>query len=1088
MKYNKAVNLVAIFILLLSVSVFAVSDPEVQKIADAMPDKPVVQPTAQRTMLVFSLCNGFKHSSIPYWKQALDVMSKKTGAFKVVHSDDMSVFSADSLKQFDAICLNNTTHLKPDSAQQQAILDFVKSGKGLVGIHAATDNFYEWPAGMEMMGGVFKGHPWGAGGTWAMKLDEPDHPLMKSFKGQNFKIKDEIYRTEAPLYSRENQRVLMSLDMSDPTTKNAKGVRPDDMDTGITWIKRVGKGRLFYCSLGHVHAVTWNSAVLEHFLAGIQYAMGDLKVDDRIPGEEDKVDALVSKLKEYDWDSSRLPLTELHRFIVNKQYDPQGLRMIEGKLLEALASGLSPAASDFVCRELSIIGTEASVPTLSNMLAEVKTSSQGRYALERIPGKSVDAALIEQLNRTEDESIQIGIVTSLGVRGSEAVVKPMTDIAKGDDQDAALAAIQAIGAIGTEKAADALMGIKVADSALKNRLMDAMLVCAEKTAENGDKNTALAIYRKLYTKRYPSVIQAAALKGIAQVDPMQAKLLVPQAMKSDDVAVQTAAIMILSTTEDVWLLKGSSKSFDGLDNQAKIRLITALSENPKRIGKEITEKATSSKDTAVRVAAYGGLINLGDAGSVELLAGAIINASDRDESSAAKDALYRISGKGVNEAVLAGITSDLDEKIRVELIRAAVERQIVGTTDILFKTAYSDSRRISSESVAGLQSLGQAGDIPQLLDLMVAKPKSSTENAMVVVAGKIADQHQRAGAIIAKYPTVEDPAAKVSMLRVMGKLGDKHSIALLKQAYASSDAAISQGAFRAMADWPGSDFVAEMKQLAAEGEDAKTRILAFRAYVRMLSDSNAGTNQIVDDLIAAFKMAEQVNEKKLVVSALGKFGNNQSLQFLKEAYADSQLKAEAEVSLVDVCKQTAKQNTSAAKAVLQEVLENTSNESVKKNAELVLDEIKKYDGFVLGWKVSKVYSAKDKDGNSLFDMAFGPEKNGSRGKWQSAEPFLNPGKPGIYNLLKLKQSNDCVVYLKKSLLSDQDKEVTFGIGSDDAVKVWVNGKLVHRNNATRPVIPGQDKVKVQLIKGENPVLVKVVQKAGNWGFCMRLND
>ena len=73
----------------------------------------------------------------------------------------------------------------------------------------------------------------------------------------------------------------MSLDMSDPTTRNAEGVTPpDDMDTGISWIKSVGKGRLFYCSLGHNPQITWDKPILEHYLAGIQYAMGDLKVDD----------------------------------------------------------------------------------------------------------------------------------------------------------------------------------------------------------------------------------------------------------------------------------------------------------------------------------------------------------------------------------------------------------------------------------------------------------------------------------------------------------------------------------------------------------------------------------------------------------------------------------------------------------------------------------------------------------------------------------------------------------------------------------------------------------------------------------------
>jgi uncharacterized protein len=177
-----------------------------------------------------------------------------------------------------------TLPLSPDQTPElcKSLMDFVKGGKGVIGIHAATDSFYTryvWPEGQEMWGGKFSGHPWTAGRTaWAIKIDEPEHPLMASFKGQGFKIVDEIYRTEPPLYSRSKQRVLMSLDMGDETTK-ARSQKPSDADTGISWIKDFGNGRVFYCSLGHVHDVTWTPAVLEHYLRGIQFALGDLKVD-----------------------------------------------------------------------------------------------------------------------------------------------------------------------------------------------------------------------------------------------------------------------------------------------------------------------------------------------------------------------------------------------------------------------------------------------------------------------------------------------------------------------------------------------------------------------------------------------------------------------------------------------------------------------------------------------------------------------------------------------------------------------------------------------------------------------------------------
>jgi type 1 glutamine amidotransferase len=261
---------------------------EYAKILEAMPDTAVATPKKPRQMLVFWRCEGFYHRSIPVVNEALRLMGQKTKAFTVTMvTDDYSVFTPERLAMFDIICLNNTTNLKFDPEKTpdrcRALMDFVRSGKGLVGVHAAADNFNQWPEAMEMMGNRFTGHPWGGGGTWAIKLDEPDHPLLAPFKGKGFKINDEIYRTDAPLYSRDKFRVLMSLDMNDPTTRNVRDFRPGDEDVGISWIREVGRGRLFYCSLGHNNHLFWNPAILEHYLRGIQFAAGDFEVPVNVP-------------------------------------------------------------------------------------------------------------------------------------------------------------------------------------------------------------------------------------------------------------------------------------------------------------------------------------------------------------------------------------------------------------------------------------------------------------------------------------------------------------------------------------------------------------------------------------------------------------------------------------------------------------------------------------------------------------------------------------------------------------------------------------------------------------------------------------
>jgi type 1 glutamine amidotransferase len=497
---------------------------EIKRIEEAMPSKPTVEPAKPRKLLVFWRCEGFYHACIPVANKALEIMGKKTRAFEATFTDDYSVFTRENLRKYDAICLNNTTGLKFNPVQTpercKALMDFVKSGKGIAGIHAATDNFNEWPEAREMMGGKFTGHPWGGGGTWAIKIDEPGHPLMAAFEGKGFKIKDEIYRTDPPLYSRGKQRVLMSLDMSDPTTRNVDGFKPTDSDTGISWVKTLGKGRVFYCSLGHNNDIFWNPAVLQHYLDGIQFAFGDYRVDTKpMPlgssGKGSEMEQLLEKVKTYDWGQSRVALTDLSELIRKAHGDSAELKKIEQGLLGVLKSDAKYAGKQYACRELSIIGTEESVPTLGKMLTDPELADMARYALERVPGKAVDRALRRALRSTSGKT-KIGIVNSLGERRDRRAVAALSKLVSESDKAMAAASASALGKIGGSEAAKALAKAKDQGSGkLKMVVLDAYLRCADQFAAEGNKKEALAIYRQLYKQDQPQLIRTAAMRGIA---------------------------------------------------------------------------------------------------------------------------------------------------------------------------------------------------------------------------------------------------------------------------------------------------------------------------------------------------------------------------------------------------------------------------------------------------------------------------------------------------------------------------------------------------------------------------------------------
>ena len=316
MYRNVLIGLTVVFLLLAVVTAAragnrgkVLTEAEVKKISDAMPTDAPAAPAKARRVLVYSKCGGFYHGSIPYGNKAFEVMGDKTGAFEAVVSDDLSLLMPDRIKTFDAIVFNNSTgemfkpslpkkpnqkrikdeakykaalaqwekdvakaKASPDSSEavRKSFLDWLSNGGAVIGSHAATDT-KGWDEFCKIMGGQFSGHPWNM--LVPVKNDDPANPINAAFGGKGFEVADEIYQFNKGFYSRENARVLLSLDMSKLTKPGGR----KDNDYAVSWIKTYGKGRIFYCSLGHRPEIYANPAVLKHYVAGIQWAMGDLK-------------------------------------------------------------------------------------------------------------------------------------------------------------------------------------------------------------------------------------------------------------------------------------------------------------------------------------------------------------------------------------------------------------------------------------------------------------------------------------------------------------------------------------------------------------------------------------------------------------------------------------------------------------------------------------------------------------------------------------------------------------------------------------------------------------------------------------------
>ncbi len=261
-------------------------------IEQAIPGKAVVSPETPGRLLIFNM-HKWKdeirpgHPSVPYANYMLHMMGRKTGAFEAYFSNDTMVFQNDILNQFDAICFNNTAGvLFVDPVLRNNLLEYVYSGKGFFGIHAAGATFCQWPVYDqfpeygEMLGGYENGgHPWKPHEWITLKMDDPSHPINRAFNGKGFDISDEVFQFSEP-YSRDRLRILLSIDTDKTDMSEERSILPErreDGDIAISWVRNYGRGKVFYTSLGHNAHLNWNQKILMHYLDGIQFVLGDLE-------------------------------------------------------------------------------------------------------------------------------------------------------------------------------------------------------------------------------------------------------------------------------------------------------------------------------------------------------------------------------------------------------------------------------------------------------------------------------------------------------------------------------------------------------------------------------------------------------------------------------------------------------------------------------------------------------------------------------------------------------------------------------------------------------------------------------------------
>ncbi len=224
--------------------------------------------SSEQKVLVFSKTAGFRHDCIPDGIALIRQLGNDNG-FVVEATTDQDDFTLENLQQYKAVIFNNTTGDVLTPEQETAFENYIRSGGGYVGIHAASDTEYDWEWYGKLAGAYFLDHP-GMTDTFPgiqqgiLKVQDTSNRITAHLP-EFWTKRDEFYNFKS---IQPGLNVLLTIDEESYRGGKNGAFHP------MTWFREFDGGRSFYTALGHTRESYAEPEFQQLLLRGILYALG----------------------------------------------------------------------------------------------------------------------------------------------------------------------------------------------------------------------------------------------------------------------------------------------------------------------------------------------------------------------------------------------------------------------------------------------------------------------------------------------------------------------------------------------------------------------------------------------------------------------------------------------------------------------------------------------------------------------------------------------------------------------------------------------------------------------------------------------
>ncbi len=807
--------------------------------------------------------------------------------------------------------------------------------------------------------------------------------------------------------------------------------------------------------------------------------------------------AAYKNIVKYQFGQSRADITTIEaeiRGATVAQY-----KGIEDQLLTALQDPQATSDSKrYICRMLGVVGSAKCVPALAALLGDESLSHPARIALEPMQDAAAGAALRDALGKLKGKLL-VGVIASVGARADAQAVPALATLAGNADPAVASAAIVSLGEVGTPDAAKALEAAAGAAKSPADRRLVATsrIACADRLARSGQGAAAADIYRSLLDCPDAPAVRVAALNGmLVSAQRGQATAMLLEKLQADDAKMRSAAIQAFCQLTDKELKAGIVDQLATLKPAAQAMLLGVLNDQTDvPVRPALLKVLEGAKDESLRLAAMECLAVHGEAADVAM----IVATAAKDNSAlanCARKTLKMMRNAGVNEALLKLVES-ADAGGRGVVLGALEARKVAAAMPVLVRMISASDAAAAKDAAKALAALGTSGELPGLLAVMAAtndgELRGSAESAANAICTRAENKQACSQAVLGAMDKAS-AAGKAACLRLLPRVKTETALAALRQALQDKDASVSEAAVRALAEWSDLAAAPILLELAKTTANDRYAIVALQGCLRLAGASERSSGDALNLYRDVLKAAKRADEKKQALAGLANVTAMESADVIRGYLKDAALSSDAAMAGVRLARQLGPVNPAASQALLEEIKSTAGlADNIRKTAEDAIASIKdtgRSDGYIIAWMLAGPYTRQGKGASELFDEAFAPEKASDKSAPADVAWKLTtiPGGNGArtLHLDKVLGGNDRVAYVKTYITSTKAQEVVLETGSDDGVKVWLNGEVVQSKNVVRACRPGEDRAKIKLKEGVNTLLIKVTQGGGEWEMCARL--